>query len=835
MEALAQLVATHEDWLMNRVLVYAKQRDYVRYTSTLAEAWRISIAGLSESLLGALRVYDGPPELGPDDDYSQDPIASFGVLEAQKHRARGVTLDLFLGLMKYYRQGYVDLILQAGLDLPEQDRCRAFVDRFFDRVELGFCVEWATLSENEKTDELQATNRRLTNEKNRYLTVFESLRDPAILLDREGRVSNLNHAAAQTFEGITVPGARYYDRAPVEQVPPWLASELTSLAAGDHTEITVERELETREGLRQFEIKLEHMLDVSDKFAGTVVTFHDITQRTRTEAMLHYRGEFARLVSEISTRLVGLTPEDTDETVEQALKEVGVFAHADSAYVFRFTDNRRRLSMTHLWQSGRLHTAKQDLQGLDAEAMSWWMARIRRNEVVAVSAVDDLPREATVEKGILRSQGIGSLIDVPLSYKGHVIGFMGLSSLESRRVWTEDEVNLLRIVGQVFTNAIQHKGAEEALARERNLLRTLVDNLPDYIYAKDSSSRFTLNNAAHLRLLRAKTPEEVVGKTDYDIFAEELASRYFADEQAVIESGQPLVNREETVITEKGEKHWLLTTKVPLKDAQGNPIGIVGMSRNITERKHMAEALSNHAELLERANLDLEQRNRELDEFTYVASHDLQEPLRKLIAYSDVLQEDMGRGDEEEVARDLDVITSAARRMRQLVQDLLALSRSGRQEMTWDEVSIGQCVDRALDALELRVEETAAEIQRAQLPVVRADPSLLTQLFQNLIGNALKFHGERPPRIRITAEETEGHWLLGVADEGIGIKPEYAEQIFSPFKRLHRRGEYEGTGIGLAICRKIVERHGGSIWVVSEPGKGAHFRFTLGETGGEGL
>jgi light-regulated signal transduction histidine kinase (bacteriophytochrome) len=255
--------------------------------------------------------------------------------------------------------------------------------------------------------------------------------------------------------------------------------------------------------------------------------------------------------------------------------------------------------------------------------------------------------------------------------------------------------------------------------------------------------------------------------------------------------------------------------------------GRLWLFRDITEHEHMDAELQRRAQLLERANQDLEQRNQELDEFTYVASHDLQEPLRKLVAFSHALQEDMAADDEEEVRQDLKVIASAALRMQQLVQDLLSLSRSGRREMSLDLVPLDNCVDEALEALELRIEETGATLQRDQLPTVRGDAGLLTQLFQNLIGNALKFHGEEPPHVSLSAEQAEAQWLVEVADNGIGLKPEYAQQIFSPFKRLHRRDEYEGTGIGLAICRKIVERHGGKIWVESEPGKGARFRFTL--------
>ncbi len=230
---------------------------------------------------------------------------------------------------------------------------------------------------------------------------------------------------------------------------------------------------------------------------------------------------------------------------------------------------------------------------------------------------------------------------------------------------------------------------------------------------------------------------------------------------------------------------------------------------------------------LEAANKELIARNDELDDFTYIASHDLQEPLRKMISFSAYLKEDMGCDLPERAEKDVFFVTDAAHRMQTLVQDLLGLSRTSRSEIKAAHVSINRCVDEALDMLALRIEETGAVIVRDELPEVWGDPVLLTQVYQNLIGNALKFIGKTRPAISLTAEKMEDHVVLGVKDNGIGIKSEYAEQIFAPFKRLHGRTEYEGTGIGLAICRKIIERHNGRIWVESSPGQGAHFKFAF--------
>lgn len=226
---LADLVASHEDWLMHKVLAYAKEKGYTKYTSTLAEAWRTSISGLSQSLLECLKSQSSVPELLPDEVYTSDPIANFGIIEAKRHRRRGVSLGMFLGLTKYYRQSYIDLVVQAGFGTEEERLYRLFIDRFFDRIELGFCTEWNNLTENQMLEELQSANRCMTNEKNKYLTIFESIKDPVFLFDKDNLINNMNHAASDLFFGISVPGSVYYDKKKTRESFPWIADELVAL------------------------------------------------------------------------------------------------------------------------------------------------------------------------------------------------------------------------------------------------------------------------------------------------------------------------------------------------------------------------------------------------------------------------------------------------------------------------------------------------------------------------------------------------------------------------------------------------------------------------------
>ncbi|MGQ0650450.1 MAG: sensor histidine kinase [Gemmatimonadaceae bacterium] len=230
------------------------------------------------------------------------------------------------------------------------------------------------------------------------------------------------------------------------------------------------------------------------------------------------------------------------------------------------------------------------------------------------------------------------------------------------------------------------------------------------------------------------------------------------------------------------------------------------------------------------SDLELRRSNEELQRFAYVASHDLQEPLRTVASYVQLLERRYSAKLDSDGKEFIGFAVDGARRMQRLVEDLLVLSRVGSRGLELVPMSADTALDAALNDLQLVIDESKAVITRAPLPRVRADARQLEQLFANLVANALKFKGEAPPRVEISAERQGGHSLIRVRDHGIGIDPQYFDRIFVIFQRLHARDEYPGTGIGLAICKKIVERHGGRIWVDSQPGSGATFAFTLPAT-----
>jgi PAS domain S-box-containing protein len=366
------------------------------------------------------------------------------------------------------------------------------------------------------------------------------------------------------------------------------------------------------------------------------------------------------------------------------------------------------------------------------------------------------------------------------------------------------------------------KDAEEKLVEEHNLLRTIIDQIPSRLYVKDANSRFVLNNRAHLDLLGAKTQAEATGRTTLEFFPGKRGQQALEDDRLVLTTGKPILDQEKSDFGPEGSQRWALVTKVPLHDVRGKLIGLVGISHDITERKRQEEEARRNAAELARSNAELEQ-------FAYVASHDLQEPLRAVASCVQLLQKRYGGKLDARADEFISHAVEGTKRMQALITDLLAYSRVGTHVQPFELVDCAEVLAEAMANLTFAIEESGATVVPGALPKLMADGSQLAQVFQNLIGNAIKFHGERKPEIRVTAERQGSEWVFSVADNGIGIEPQYFERVFRVFQRLHTRARYPGTGIGLAICKKIIERHGGRIWIESRLGEGTTFLFSLPE------
>ncbi|MEW5767309.1 MAG: PAS domain S-box protein [bacterium] len=490
-----------------------------------------------------------------------------------------------------------------------------------------------------------------------------------------------------------------------------------------------------------------------------------------------------------------------------------------------------------------------------------------------ILAKEELPFKGAGVDDLIKKGVVQSLETIYLSKDGQEIPVLFSSSI------MRDADNHIQGMVCVAENITERKEAEDALRESESRYRLLAENVTDVIWTMDMNLRLTYISPSIARL-RGYSVEEALSQRIDEILTPasfQVVMKALAEETAIenMESKDLFRSRrlELEEICKDGSTIWVETTMTFLRDQDTQPVGILGVTRDITTRKRAEEELRNYrdqleelvenrtAELtktneqlqreiterqqtavkLEQTVAELARSNVELEQFAYVASHDLQEPLRMVASYVQLLSDRYQGRLDANADEFIGYTVDGANRMKVLLDDLLAYSRVGTRDMSLEPADCSAVLEDALANLQVAIKESEAIITHDPLPTIMTDASQLVQLFQNLISNAIKFRGQEPPRIHISVKsmaeyqkrkaasksEIKEGWVFSVRDNGIGIEPEYAERIFQIFQRLHTRAEYSGTGVGLAICKKIVERHGGRIWVESEPGKGSTFYFTM--------
>jgi PAS domain S-box-containing protein len=452
------------------------------------------------------------------------------------------------------------------------------------------------------------------------------------------------------------------------------------------------------------------------------------------------------------------------------------------------------------------------------EIQSCWEKTVRHGRALIIESPDTAPGGDGLSRPHFPT---GASLCTLLKRGQHTFGMLTLAGKDGG--YDNSDVETLEDLSLFCAMIVDHKRVEKTLSASEVRYRRLFETAKDGILILNAETGLIQDVNPFLTEMLGFSHEQLMGKAIWETgFFKDVASNK--------------VNFEE--LQRRG---YIRFEDLPLETADGRRIDVEFVSivytvnhrkviqcniREITDRKRAEDKLK-------KVLLDLDRSNKELEQFAYVVSHDLQEPLRMVSSYTQLLK----RRYKDKLDRDAEeFITFAvdgAARMQRLIMDLLMYSRVGTRGKPPHPTDCGQVLAQALANLSTAVAESQAVVTSDDLPSIMADETQMVQLFQNLIGNAIKFHGDRLPRIHLSARQEEDGWLFSVKDNGIGIDPAQGERIFVVFRRLHQRDEYPGTGIGLAICKKIVERHGGRIWVEPNPDSGSTFYFTVPSRGGE--
>jgi two-component system, LuxR family, sensor kinase FixL len=443
--------------------------------------------------------------------------------------------------------------------------------------------------------------------------------------------------------------------------------------------------------------------------------------------------------------------------------------------------------------------------------------------------ITDVSKEDNYVRNPLLPETLSEAI-IPLRARKKIIGAFSAQSKQPA-AFSELDITALRLLADQLANAIENARLFTEQRRSEEKYRTLLDNIEEGYYELDMDGRYTFANDALVYLL--ETPKnKILESYFYQFIDPEYSDRVKKAFKAAYQLGGAVHGIEYKVRSRDKIDHYVETSALLSRNQAAEPSGLRGIVRDITPRKQ-AESFMIERKALERSNKELEQ-------FASVASHDLQEPLRKIQTFGDQLKTKSGPLLDDESRKYLDRMLVAADRSQVLINDLLSLSRVSTQAQPFTRVDLNKLMRNVVSDLEVRLEETGGKVEIEDLMVIEADATQMRQLFQNLIVNSLKFRSpDKKPRIKISSQVIENKRRLEipgqpsslcqvfVKDNGIGFDEKYLNRIFQPFQRLHSQQEYEGTGIGLSICRRIAERHGGDITAKSRPEHGATFIVTL--------
>lgn len=567
---------------------------------------------------------------------------------------------------------------------------------------------------------------------------------------------------------------------------------------------------ETEAALQRAYVEMEQR--VQDRTTALVETnamlMQEIADRKRVEANLHHLIEFDTLIATLSTNFINLAPNDIDQEINNALAEIGLFAHVDRSYIFLFAEDQILMDNTHEWCAPGIEPQIDNLKDLPRAIFPWFMERLDRYEVIHIPYVDRLPPEAVAEREILEAQEIQSLVAVPLVYGKTTIGFLGFDAVRSQKTWPESNISLLRIVGEILVSALQRKRTEA-------ILSAVVNTVREGILTIDAKGIIITSNQM-VKHIWGYQQKELVGQPlslllhekSQPLYQENLAAAFRPASGAIA----LLDRRVELEGVRKDGRSFPL--ELHLTETQiGNRLLFTIAVRDITERREL---------------------DRLRDEFIATVSHELRTPLAAIMGYTETLLGERPGPLTPIQHRFLDYSYKSSQRLLKLVEELLTVSRiqRGKLELERQPFVPSQAVQDVLDMMNSLAQQKAVTLTvqdewPADLQIV-GDQNRLEQVLTNLLGNAIKFTPEAG-QVTLRSQRTDQAWQIEVTDTGIGIPAAEIPKLFHRFQRASNATaeQIQGTGLGLYVCKAIVEAHSGQIELQSEVGQGATFTVTI--------
>ncbi|MBN2099639.1 MAG: PAS domain S-box protein [Dehalococcoidia bacterium] len=689
------------------------------------------------------------------------------------------------------------------------------------------------------------------------------------------------------------------------------------------------------------EIRIDFLRDAGSDPTGILGVARDITDRRIAEMELEHRAHLETLITEISTAFIGISTDCIDQGIQNALESISGFTGVDCSHLFILNEDGTRMDLAHEWRSKETEAPASGLHSIPVSSVPWLAAKVRQAACVHIPELKDLPAGAEAERILFQRQGMQSVVVVPMVQSGNAIGFVSLGSVRGKKTWGEETMMLLRLVAEMFSNALERKRMDLALRESEKRYRLLAENITDVIWTTDMQTNITYMSPSATRLvgfsaeeLRKMTVADLLTPDSFERGMQVLAERQAKESQEP--GSQPDYWTIQVEMRHKdGSTVWVEETVTFLRDDDGTPIGLVGASRDVSRRKIMEDALrmseDKYRTLVEaspdgvlsidaqgiitdcntglcrmlgyerkqlcgtdarllgtRKDLDLEPYYRAhltrgefmeietemlrhdgqalpvwaklvrlaqpstadiqtivyfrdiadrrkidemKDEFVGLVSHELRSPLTVIIGALHTAISEGSRLSQKETRQLLEDAVLEAEQLSHLVGNLLELSRAqaNRLFLHVEPINMAKAIHKVIGSIERQSSKHKFIVDLPRkLPPVSADQLRLERILYNLLENSVKYSPEGS-EITVSAKRDAGQLVVSVSDQGPGISKEDQAKLFKPFQQLGdpMLDHTKGAGLGLLVCRRLVEAHGGRIWVESEPGHGASFRFTL--------